>query len=122
MMKTYFMGVVFTNHAINRLYNRGITQSDAWYTLKHPDSYLPGKTAGSRKFYKDYGKQRIEVIAKQNEKGEWVVLSCWSKYKGTGKPIFPRKESLLESLIGKALDKLSASIQKRRRHSGSELR
>lgn len=105
MMKTRYMDAIFTKHAINRLYNRGIAQSDAWYTFQHPDGSLPGKTPGSRKFYKNYGQQRIEVVAKQNEKGEWVILSCWSKLIGDGKPIF-RKETFLEKIIKKGLDKL----------------
>lgn len=116
-MKTRYMNAIFTNHAINRLYNRGITQSDAWYTFQHPDGSLPGKTLGSRKFYKNYGKQRIEVIAKKNEKGEWVILSCWSKLIGDGKPIF-RKETFLEKIIKKGLDKLGKLIQKRKQKPG----
>ena len=103
MMKARYMNAIFTKHAINRLYNQVITQSDAWYAFQHPDGSLPGKTPGSRKFYKNYRKQRIEVVAKQNEKGEWVILSCWSKLIGNGKPIF-RKESFLETIIKKGLD------------------
>lgn len=106
MMKTHYMGAIFTKHAINRLYNRGISQSDAWYTFQHPDGSLPGRAPGSKKFYKDYGKQRIEVVAKQNKQGEWVILSCWSKYKGDGKPIFARKEAFLERIIKKLLGKV----------------
>lgn len=104
------MGTIFTDHAIQRLYERGIAQSDAWYTLRHPDKQLRGSTPGSYKFYKDYGKQRIEVVAKQNEKGEWVILSCWSKFVGTGKPIFPKRENFLWTLTKKAIKKLLASV------------
>lgn len=113
-MKTRYLNVIFTNHAINKLYNRGIAQSDAWYTFQHPDSSFPGKTLGSRKFYKNYENQRIEVVAKKNEKGEWIILSCWSKYIGDGKPIFVRKETFLEKIIKKGLDKLYLWIQKNR--------
>jgi hypothetical protein len=111
-MQTYFMGVIFTDHAIKRLYERGITQSDAWYTFRHPDKQLRGTTSGSYKYYKDYGKQRIEVVVKQNEKGEWVVLSCWSKLMGTGKPIFPQKENFFWSLTKKVLRKFWKAIRK----------
>jgi hypothetical protein len=114
MMKNKYLDVIFTNHAINRLYNRGITQSDAWYTFKHPEGILEGKIPGSKKFYKNYGDQRIEVVAKQNEKGEWVVLSCWSSYVGNGKPLV-RKENFLEKIINKALNKLGVIIQKKKK-------
>jgi hypothetical protein len=104
-MEEEFRGVIWTKHAIRRLYERRIAQSDAWYTLRRPDKTLKGKKAGSFVFCKDYGKQRIKVVARQNEKKEWVVLSCWSKIIGTGKPIFFQKESLVEKLIKKLLPK-----------------
>lgn len=93
-MKTHFMGVIFTNHAIDRLYHRGITQSDAYYTFCHPDGQSHGSTSGSYRYYKDYNGQRIEVIAKKNDEGKWVILSAWSKVVGTGKSLFPKQESL----------------------------
>ena len=114
-MKARYMNTIFTKHAIARLYNRGISQSDAWYVFQHPDGSLPGKAPGSRKFYKNYGEQRIEVVAKQNEKGEWVILSAWSKVKGAGKSLFPRKESLLERIVNKILTKLLPQSPKKKK-------
>lgn len=111
-MQTHFMNVIFTNHAIERLYQRGIVQSDAWYTLKHPDGCVSGSSPGSKKFYKNYGQQRIEIVAKLNEKREWVVLSCWSKYVGDSKPIF-HQPSFVEKLIHKVLDKFFDAILKK---------
>lgn len=112
-MKTYYGGAIFTNHAIQRLYERGIAQSDAWYTFQHPDGQLPGTSPGSIKYYKDYGGQRIEVIAKQNEKREWIILSCWSKLVGSGRPIFPQRENLFWSLTKKIGKKFWEKIQKK---------
>ena len=117
MMKARYMNAIFTKHAINRLYNHRIAQSDAWYAFQHPDGSLPGKTPGSKKFYKNYGQQKIEVIAKQNEKGEWIILSCWSKQIGDGRPIFPYKESFLERIIKKGLGKIGKTIKKRESQS-----
>ncbi|HUV42396.1 MAG TPA: hypothetical protein VMY36_00600 [Patescibacteria group bacterium] len=106
MMKKRYLNAIFTNHAINRLYNRKITQGDAWYTFQHPDGSLPGKTPGSKKFFKNYGQQRIEVVAKQNEKGEWIILSCWSKLMGDGRSIFTQEKSTLARIFKKGLNKL----------------
>jgi len=113
MMQKHFMGVIFTDHAIKRLYERGVAQSDAWYTFRHPDKQFRGKTSGSYKYSKTYGQQRIEVIAKQNEKKEWIILSCWSKMIGDGKPIFPQKENFFWSLTKKIGKKLWKRIRKR---------
>jgi len=100
------MGVIFTNHAIKRLYERKIAQSDAWYTIKHADSQTKGKTPGSWKFSKSYGPQTIQIIAKQNEQKQWLVLSCWSRIIGNNQPIFsPPPKNLIQKLIKKIIKK-----------------
>lgn len=113
-METHFMGVIFTNHAIQRLCQRKIAQSDAWYTFQHADKRVPGSSPSAFKFFKDYGQQRFEVVAKQNEKGEWVILSCWSKFVGTGKPLFQKPENFFVFLAKKVLKKFWKIGQKKR--------
>jgi hypothetical protein len=79
-MDNHFGGVIWTNHALERLRERGISQSDAWATWKRPDQSREGSNQkGSWVYYKTYGDQRIEVVAKKNEQGEWIILSVWSK-------------------------------------------
>ncbi|HUS59859.1 MAG TPA: hypothetical protein VMX76_00520 [Nevskiaceae bacterium] len=104
-MKQQYIGVIFTKHVINRLYNQGISQSDAWQTFQHPDNSLPGKTPGSRKFYKNFGDKRIEIVAKKNEKGEWVILTGWIKYPGSGQPSAASDEPFLQGVVGKLVEK-----------------
>ena len=106
-MNSQYGGVIWTNHAIKRLYEHRLTQSDVWYSFQHPDGQLKGKVPGSKRYYKDYGHQRIEVIATQNEKKEWVILSCWSKMMGTGKSIFPERENFLLALTKKIFKRLN---------------
>ena len=114
-MKTYFMGVIFTNHAIERLHQRQITQGDAWYTFKHSDQQSRGKTPGSWKFSKSYGPQTIQVIGKKNDEGQWVILSCWSKMMGNNQPIFSQsqKENLAWKLTKRAGKGLWKKIKKK---------
>jgi hypothetical protein len=39
---------------------------------------LPGIfLSGTTEYQKRFGKYYVTVIAKQNEKGQWIVLSCW---------------------------------------------
>ena len=106
-MERKYLNLIFTNHAINRLYNRGISQEKAYETFKNPDGQLPGKIPGSVKFYKSYGEQRIEIVAKKNEQGEWVVFSCWSKFKE--KTPYRHQEPLLQKLIGGLVRKIFKS-------------
>jgi hypothetical protein len=78
-MKRDFGGVIWTNHAIQRLGERGVSQSDAWATFRRPSQSRYAKTKKAWIFYKTYGDQKIEVVAKKNEKGKWLILSVWSR-------------------------------------------
>lgn len=81
-MDNHFGGVIWTNHALQRLRERNISQSDAWATWRNPDQSRKGdlhKHEEGWRYYKRYGDQVIEVVATQNEKKEWIILSVWSK-------------------------------------------
>lgn len=79
-MDRNYGGVIWTNHALQRLQERGIKQGDAWATWRNPDQSRKGSNEnGSWVYYKTYGDQKIEVVAKQNEKKEWIIMSVWSK-------------------------------------------
>ena len=78
-MDNKFGGVIWTNHALKRLNERGIKQGDAWATWKNPDQSRFATNKNAWVYYKTYGKEKIEVVAKQNERKEWIILSVWSK-------------------------------------------
>lgn len=77
-MKNY-KRLIWTNHALERLRQRGISQGDAWATWNRADQTRKGSVLGSWVYYRTFGNNRIEVVAKKNEKGEWLILSVWSK-------------------------------------------
>lgn len=72
-------GVIWTNHAISRLKERNIKQGDAWSVWRKPDQSRYTASKGAWIYYRTWGNQRIEVVAKQNEKKDWIILSVWSK-------------------------------------------
>lgn len=72
-------GVIWTNHALQRLKERGISQGDAWAVWNRPDESRYSTTKGAWIYYRTWGDLRIEVVAKKNEKNEWLILSVWSK-------------------------------------------
>ncbi len=81
-MDKNFGGIIWTDHALQRLRERGISQSDAWATWRRPEQSRKGnlhKGSGAWRYYRTYGDQIIEVVAEQNEKKEWVVISVWSR-------------------------------------------
>lgn len=73
------MNLIWTNHALQRLKERGIKQTDAWATWNNPDQSRYAASKGAWIYYKTYSNQKIEVVVKKNDKGESVVLSVWSK-------------------------------------------
>lgn len=103
-MDRNFGGVIWTNHALQRLKERGIKQGDAWATFQRPDQSRFGKAEGAWIYYKTYGSERIEVVAKQNERKQWIILTVWSR------PVFSshthkvKKQSLFIRLLKKLLN------------------
>ena len=97
MQDRNYGGVIWTNHALERLNKRGIKQGDAWATWKRPDQSRYAKLKGAWVYYKTYGDQKIEVVAKQNEKKEWVILSVWSK------SVYEKREDVKKTSTGLAL-------------------
>lgn len=78
-MNKNYGGVIWTNHALDRLRERGISQGDAWATFRRPDQSRYAESKGAWIYYKTYGLEKIEVVAKQNDKKQWLIISVWSR-------------------------------------------
>lgn len=79
-------GVIWTDHALQRLEERGIKIDHALTTLNSPHESRYAATKDAWVYYRTWGTDRVEVVAKQNEKKEWLVISVWSKTVGEYKP------------------------------------
>lgn len=92
-MDPHFGGIIWTNHALSRMRERGIKQGDAWATWRNPEQSRYAEARGAWIYYRTYGSERIEVVAKHlpaqagNEKREWLILSVWSR------PVYQRHEA-----------------------------
>ena len=69
-------GVIWTNHAMERLQSRALKQDLAWQAYRYPDSETRRKD-GSVEFLKRFGNHTVTTIAKQNENREWIIISTW---------------------------------------------
>jgi hypothetical protein len=58
---------------------RGIKQGDAWATFNKPDTSRYAKSKNAHVYYRTWGSEKIEVVAKKTDKGDWLVLSVWSR-------------------------------------------
>lgn len=90
-MDRNFGGVIWTNHALKRLRERGIKQGDAWATFQRPEESRFAKVKGAWVYYRTWPStgsgqgEKIEVVAKPPaqraygpEGKKWVILSVWS--------------------------------------------
>lgn len=75
MTNNKFGGAIWTNHALDRMKNRLIPKDYAIEAFKDPDSKTPSND-GIR-YVKKIEDKTITVVAKTNEKHEWVILSVW---------------------------------------------
>jgi hypothetical protein len=75
--KRAYGGIIWTDHALERIYQRKLPQETAFLAYSSPDKRIPGKNPGSTELQKQYGKHLITLIIKPNDKGEQVVISAW---------------------------------------------
>lgn len=73
----YFGNLIWTKHSFIRMRDRGLPQDMALETFKRPDKTEPGTDKGSYRYVKQFDGSRVTVIAKQNERREWLILSAW---------------------------------------------
>lgn len=73
----YYGGVIWTNHALRRMYERGVSRQIAYETFAHPDRTVAGREKETTQYQKRFDNSLVTVIAKQNATSEWVVLSAW---------------------------------------------
>lgn len=81
-MDNRFGGVIWTNHALERMRERGIKQGDAWATFNRPEQSYKGsshKGENAWRFYRTYGNERIEVVAEKDPVRGWIIISVWSR-------------------------------------------
>ncbi len=72
-----YFGLIFTNHALKKMGERGIRREDVWETFRQPGSEQKGKQRDVFEFRRKFENFELALVAKQNEKNEWIVLSVW---------------------------------------------
>lgn len=92
MAQQYSHGAIWTTHALERLAERKLPQQMAGVAFSQPDKMTHGRKGGATEFYKRFGDHHVSVIAKQNEKNEWVIISAWIDPPMPGTRDFRKKE------------------------------
>jgi hypothetical protein len=71
------MSLIFTNHALARLKERGFTKEQAYLTFSSPDNVRSGKKNNTWEYTKKFDKQTIILIVTNNNQNEKIVISAW---------------------------------------------
>src|SRR4030043_1337164 len=69
--------IIFTNHALQRMSERDIPKRDVWLVWYKPDESRYATSKQAWIYSKTWDGKKLEVVAKKNEKGEWIILSVW---------------------------------------------
>lgn len=69
--------IVLTHHAIERLRERQLSENWVEQTVLSPLAQHRGKNRGTREFIRRFGPSQVTVVAYQNKRQEWVVVSAW---------------------------------------------
>lgn len=88
--------VIWTNHALQRLSDRKTDKDFVLQAFYNPDKRNPGKQSGTTDFIKQVGKYKITLIASQNEKYEWIIISAWVEPPFSGSIDILSKKKYLE--------------------------
>lgn len=75
MTQNVYKNLIFTNHVLHRMNERGITQDQVWETFTAPDLQDKVKEADRRE--KKFGDHSVTIVFKYNELHEPVLLSAW---------------------------------------------
>ncbi|OGK67009.1 hypothetical protein A2313_01620 [Candidatus Roizmanbacteria bacterium RIFOXYB2_FULL_41_10] len=76
-MNRIFSGLIWTNHALQRLQERQFSQSQAALAYSTPDQIRAGKKANTQEYMKHFGEKTITLIVSNNDRGEKIVVSAW---------------------------------------------
>jgi hypothetical protein len=113
----HYGGVVWTNHSLSRLKERRMDQKMAWEAFQFPEVTTRGKQKDTWEYQRKYGNSKVTVIATQNTRNEWIILSCWIDPPLHGSIDIALQRKNRPSLIRKLITKIIRTIiSKIRRH------
>jgi hypothetical protein len=96
---------VWTDHAWKRLKERKIPEHFITSTLASPDKTFT-KQDFSKELQKKFGQQTVTFIVKKNNRGEYVMISCWIDPPMAGTKDARRRKRYLNMRNTKGLKKI----------------
>ncbi len=106
----YYKDLIYSDHALTRIKQRGLDIDQVWQTVKYPD-YSPKTKKGSQSYKKSFGDFMITVIATQNDKYEYILVSVWRDPPLEGTADFKKTQNWNEYRKAGILGKLWITIK-----------
>ncbi len=75
-MEKHYRDLIFTDHSLERLTLRSLSQDQIWQVIHHPQKHFENQ--GNEKFISTVAGRRIHVVAKKLvDDNKWLVISVW---------------------------------------------
>jgi hypothetical protein len=77
-MDKHYQNLVFTDHALERLRLRTISQHQVQQVLSHPQKTFPSDKPDQVKFIRSLNDRTIHVVGKYlDDQKKWLIISVW---------------------------------------------
>ena len=68
--------IILTTHAVERMWQRRISQNMIEKTVQKPDGKKP-ESDGDTQFYRTMEGRKVHAVAKPIERGDWLIKTVW---------------------------------------------
>ncbi len=69
--------IIWTDHAKQRLHQRGLSQSTVEQAIRHADRKRSGKKSGTQEYSAEFDGHTITAVVSPNTENQLIIVSCW---------------------------------------------
>lgn len=103
-------GLIWTNHALQRIKERKIPQEYAAQTYRTTQGF-PGTDMNTTEYQKYFGNHLVTVIVAKNDRKEDIIVSCWAEPPFAGSADLKKKQQYWEYKKAGILKKIWLSLK-----------
>ncbi len=84
--------IIWTDHAKQRLRERGLSEPTVEQAIRHVEIKRPGKKSGTTEYSAEFDGHTITAVVAPNAQSELVIVSCWVDPPFSGTKDFKKKQ------------------------------
>ncbi len=112
-MDKNYHNLVFTDHALERIRLRTISQDQVRQVLLNPDKEFPNDKSGQTKFIRRINTRIIHVVGKYlTDQKKWLIISVWVRGENDPVPLVWKLITLPFKIIAKIARIILSHIKK----------